>query len=77
MPKKKLIAAEDLYELQFVEDPQLSPDGKHIAFVKMSLDKLTNKYKRSIWLTDLSTATPTTRQFTFGSKPDTSPRWSP
>jgi len=77
MPKKKLVTAEDLYELQFVEDPQLSPDGKRIAFVKMSLDKLTNKYKRSIWLTDLSTATPTTRQFTFGSKPDTSPRWSP
>jgi len=77
MPKKKLITAEDLYELRFVEDPQLSPDGKHIAFVKMSLDKLTNKYKRSIWLTDLSTGTPTTRQFTFGAKPDTSPRWSP
>lgn len=77
MPKKKLITAEDLYELQFVEDPHLSPDGKHIAFVKMSLDKLTNKYKRSIWLTNLSTGTPTTRQFTFGSKPDTSPRWSP
>jgi len=77
MAKKKLITAEDLYELQFVEDPHLSPDGKHLAFVKMSLDKLTNKYKRSIWLTDLSTGMPTPRQFTFGSKPDTSPRWSP
>ncbi len=77
MPAKKPITAEDLYDLQFVEDPQLSPDGKHLAFVKLSLDKLGNQYRRSIWLVRPDDPKAKPRQFTFGAKSDTSPRWSP
>ncbi len=29
----RAITAEDLYRLQFVGDPQLSPDGTRVAFV--------------------------------------------
>ena len=79
MPQKKSITAEDLYDLQFVEDPQISLDGQTIAFVKLSLDRLGNQYRRSIWLVrpgDRSRgARP--RQFTFGAKSDHAPRWSP
>lgn len=76
MPKRPL-KAEDLYDLQFTEDPQFNSDGKHIAFVKVTIDKIGNKYDRHIWLATLGDAKPRLRQFTFGSKSDTSPRWSP
>jgi dipeptidyl aminopeptidase/acylaminoacyl peptidase len=77
MPTKRPLKAEDLYDLQFTEDPQFSPAGQHIAFVKVTIDKIGNKYERHIWLASLTEAKPRLRQFTFGSKSDTSPRWSP
>jgi dipeptidyl aminopeptidase/acylaminoacyl peptidase len=79
MPGKKRITAEDLYALQFVEDPQISPDGKHIAFVKVTLDALGNAYRRSIWLAPCGPGDARARpyQFTSGAKSDWSPRWSP
>lgn len=77
MPPKRPLTAEDLYAIQSVEDPQISPDGQHIAFVKVTMDKAQNRYTRNIWLATLGQGTPRVRQFTFGSKADTTPRWSP
>ena len=77
MPTNRAITAEDLYAMQFVEDPQISPNGKYVAFVKVTIDKLGDKYNRAIWLIDLTDKAPRPRQFTFGAKPDHSPRWSP
>lgn len=75
MPKHP-VTATDLYTLQVVEDPQISPDGRQIAFVKVTIDKVSNVYRRHIWLAATG-ATPRVRQFTFGPKSDTTPRWSP
>ncbi len=77
MPVKKPFTPEDLYQLQFVEDPQISPEGSRIAFVKLSLDRLGNKYIRHIWLATLEGQKPRVRQFTFGAKSETTPRWRP
>ena len=77
MPVRRPFKAEDLYALQFVEDPHISPDGEQIAFVKLSLDKLGNKYVRHVWLAALDGAKARTRQFTFGAKSATTPRWRP
>ena len=74
--QKRPLKAEDLYDLQFVEDPQISPDGKQVAFVKVTIDKIGNKYNRNIWLATLDPK-PRLRQFTFGPKADTTPRWNP
>lgn len=76
MPKR-LITAEDLYSLQVVEDPQLSPSGDYLASVKVTIDPLSNTYRRHIWLTTVKGETPRTRQFTYGPKSDNTPRWSP
>lgn len=77
MPAKRRLTAEDLYALQLVEDPQLSPDGRFLAFVKVTHDRVGNQYKRSLWLASLEGEAPRLRQFTFGPKSDTTPRWSP
>jgi dipeptidyl aminopeptidase/acylaminoacyl peptidase len=78
VPPKRGLRAEDLYSLQLVEDPQISPDGRHIAFVRASIDRTNNQYCRNIWLTRLRGRQPAlTRQLTYAGKRDSSPRWSP
>ncbi len=74
---KRPLTAEDLYAIQSVEDPQISPDGQQVAFVKVTMDKAQNRYTRNIWLATLGKGQPRVRQFTFGPKADTTPRWSP
>ncbi len=72
-PKQK-ITAEDLYRITHVEDPRISPDGRWIAYVQVTVDKLDNGYKRNIWLVPTSGGEPF--QLTRSGK-DTQPRWSP
>ena len=75
MPKKKRpITAEDLYRIALVEDPRISPDGRWIAWVKVTHDKLEDKEQRAIWLSSSGGGDPI--QLTFSGK-DSQPRWSP
>lgn len=72
---KRPIAVDDLYKLNYVEDPQISPDGKWIAFVRVTVDKGDNGYKRNIWMSTAEGQSKP-RQLTRSGK-DSSPRWSP
>jgi len=72
---KRRIKVEDLRSIVFVSDPQISRDGKQIAFVHSAIDHGEDKYLRHIWLAD--TETGKIKQFTSGPGSDTYPRWSP
>src|SRR5215210_7708458 len=76
IPEEKLITARDLFDLRFVGDPQVSPDGKQAAFVVTTIDAEADEYRSRIWLvpTDASAAP---HPLTSGEKADTAPRWSP
>ncbi len=65
---------EDLYRLGWLEDPQVSPDGREVAFVRVTIDRPANANRRAIWIAPTSGGPP--RRFTSGTH-DTSPRWSP
>ena len=67
---------EDLYELTWVADPRLSPDGRTVAFAVVRIDREANDYASSIWTAPVDGREPP-RRFTFGNKADGSPRWSP
>ena len=43
----------DVFDLQWVADPQISPDGRSIAYVRMSMDIKTDRPQRVIWLTGI------------------------
>lgn len=73
--KKRLITAEDLYEMEVVSDPQISPDGRHILFVVHRVERKTEKKYSNIWLVPAGAGP--ARQFTYGNQSDRSPRWSP
>ncbi len=82
---KRKITAEDLWELEFVGDPQVSPDGKRVAFVVTVPSKEKNGYTSAVWTVPVGQGglpAGEARQFTLGRGKDgpcrdNSPRWSP
>ena len=44
----------DLFNLEVASDPQISPDGRTIAYVRRSGDIMTDKARSTIWLVDVA-----------------------
>jgi dipeptidyl aminopeptidase/acylaminoacyl peptidase len=65
----------DLFNLEWASDPQISPDGRTIAYVRQSNDIMTDKARPTIWLIDVATGQQ--RPLLAGSGAYFSPRWSP
>ena len=72
---KRPITFEDLMKIQRISDPQVSPDGKWIAYVQTSVDLEADKKASHIWL--IASAGGEARQLTQGEGSDSRPRWSP
>ncbi len=62
----------DLFGLTIAADPQISPDGKTIVYVRRTGDVMTDKMQSSLWLIDIASG----RQTPFATD-GSSPRWSP
>ena len=65
----------DLFNLEWASDPEISPDGRTIAYVRESNDVMTDKARRTIWLIDVATGQQ--RPLVAGAGSYFSPRWSP
>jgi dipeptidyl aminopeptidase/acylaminoacyl peptidase len=65
----------DLFDLEVATDPQISPDGKTIAYVRESNDIMTDRAHPTIWLVDVATGKQ--RPLLAGTGSYFSPRWSP
>jgi dipeptidyl aminopeptidase/acylaminoacyl peptidase len=72
--QKRTITEKDLFNFAWIGDPQISPDGSRIAFVKVTVNDRKDGYNTTIWT--VSTSTRETRQLTSGTR-DSQPRWSP
>src|SRR5258706_3521532 len=72
--QKRNITEKDLFGFNWVADPQISPDGSRVAFVRVTVNDKKDGYDTSIWT--VSPATGETHQLTSGIR-DSSPRWSP
>jgi len=73
--QKRRLVPEDLYKFVTVSDPQISPDGEVVAFVRTHVDPETKEPRSHIWLVPTTGGQPV--PFTQGSGSDRSPRWSP
>src|SRR6202789_4717642 len=64
----------DVFDLQWVGDPEISPDGRSIAYVRMSFDIKTDRPRGVIWLVgaDGKRARPLSDAVS-----SSAPRWSP
>jgi dipeptidyl aminopeptidase/acylaminoacyl peptidase len=69
----------DLVMMDRVSDPQISPDGKRVAYQLRETDYAENKGVTSVWIVDLAGkhAEPVNVSKQAGLVPATSPRWSP
>ena len=73
--QKRNITEKDLWDFVWIGDPQISPDGSRVAFVRVTVNEKKEGYDTSIW------SVPTAggeepHQLTKGNH-DASPRWSP
>ncbi len=64
----------DLLDFVWIADPQISPDGSAVAFVRVVVNRAEDTYESSIWVVPTAGGDP--RPLTTGRR-DTSPRWSP
>ncbi len=69
------LAPADVFDLEYASDPQVSPDGRSIAYVRHSFDILTDRARANIWLIDARTGKQ--RPVVSGTASYTQPRWSP
>ena len=72
---KRPIAETDLFKFVWVADPQISPDGKRVVFVRVTVNEKKNGYDTALWIVPTDGSEPP-RSFTSGPS-DSSPRWSP
>ncbi|MDT0594979.1 S9 family peptidase [Glaciecola petra] len=65
----------DIFELEVATDPQVSPSGETIAYVRRTNDIMTDSTRSSIWLIDVDSGE---HKPLLSSKQNySSPRWSP
>jgi dipeptidyl aminopeptidase/acylaminoacyl peptidase len=65
----------DLFDLEVAADPQISPDGRRIAYVRRSGDIMTDRFRPTIWLID--TRSGEQMPLVAGTGAHSQPRWSP
>jgi dipeptidyl aminopeptidase/acylaminoacyl peptidase len=66
---------DDLFRIRRVSDPQISPDGRSIAYVITEVDKAENKSNSDLWI--VAAGGGAARKLTASPKHDRHPRWSP
>jgi dipeptidyl aminopeptidase/acylaminoacyl peptidase len=73
--EKRAITEKDLFDFVWIGDPQVSPDGSHVAFVRVTVNEKKEGYNTSIWSVPVAGGEEP-RQLTKGDH-DSAPRWSP
>ena len=68
---------EDLVRLKRLSDPEVSPDGRYVAYVLRETDMEANKGRSNLWLLDLTQKNAQPLRLTNNPANDTSPRWAP
>ena len=74
-PSANILQDVDVFELEHAGDPQASHDGKHIAYVRTSMDIMTDKARKNIWVLDVKSGDH--RPMLSGRDNYDTPVWSP
>lgn len=72
--EKTKLELTDLFNMEYVTDPQISPDGSQIVFVRNFKDIMTDRDYSNLWISNVDGTR--IRQLTQGNQRDYAPRWS-
>src|SRR5262249_13636315 len=72
---KRPITETDLFKFVWTADPRISPDGKQVVYVRVTVNEKKDGYDTALWIVPADGSEPP-RPFTSGPS-DSSPRWSP
>ena len=75
LAQRRAITFADYIALKAVSDPQLSPDGKWVAYTVSTPSLQDNRNVARVWVVEVATGR--SRQVTNGPGSDRQPRWSP
>ena len=50
--KPALLQPEHIFELEYADDPRISPDGSEIVYVRTSMDIMTDRAQTNLWITN-------------------------
>ncbi|HEY8120234.1 MAG TPA: S9 family peptidase [Myxococcota bacterium] len=79
-PRDEAVAARklqalDVFGLEYAADPQISPDGRRIVYVRMGFDIRSDRVRASLWSVDADGSNH--RPLRADRQSSSSPRWSP
>ncbi len=74
-PARRLLTIDDMHKLRDVRDPQISPDGKWVAYTVSSVDVTADKSDTDIWMASWDGSRQV--RMTSSAESETAPRWSP
>jgi dipeptidyl aminopeptidase/acylaminoacyl peptidase len=75
MPEARRLHSIDVFQLEYADDVQISPDGSRIVYVRTSHDIMTDRVRRNLWMIDTDGSNH--RPLRSEARNFSSPRWSP
>jgi len=73
-PDDEIFRPLDVFHLEHASDPRISPDGKHIVYVRNFMDIMKDRRRSNLWV--INNDGTEHRPLTSGKQNDSSPRWS-
>jgi dipeptidyl aminopeptidase/acylaminoacyl peptidase len=70
----KRLSAADIFNFELAADPQISPDGRQVIYVRQFSDIMTDRRYSNLWIVSFDGSD--NRPLTTGNFSDSSPRWS-
>ncbi len=75
LPDSRRLHSIDVFQLEYADDVQISPDGNRIVYVRISHDIMTDRARRNLWIINADGTN--NRPLRSEPKNFSSPRWSP
>ncbi len=73
--EKRPLQPLDIFDMQWVTDPQISPDASQVVYVRNKFDVMKDRAARQIWIVDSNGTNH--EPLSAGTHQSRSPRWSP
>jgi dipeptidyl aminopeptidase/acylaminoacyl peptidase len=74
-PEARRLHSIDVFQLEYADDVQISPDGSRIVYVRVSHDIMTDRPRRNLWMVNADGTN--NRPVRSEARSFSSPRWAP